>query len=114
MQGCGTDGDARRGKGRQRVTEPLLRLGLKGDNGNEGVRCEGRGGRAPWERSYRIGVQSGFDIYSWLARLALCPARKFSTASSELRQKESRFAVPPVHAGTQACIHAYMITVLCT
>lgn len=51
MQGCGTDGDARRGKGRQRVTEPLLRLGLKGDNGNEGVRCEGRGGRAPWERS---------------------------------------------------------------
>ena len=45
MPSCDNDEDARRGKGRQRVTEPLLLLGHDGNK--MGGPCE-VDGRAPW------------------------------------------------------------------
>jgi hypothetical protein len=50
---CGDAEDAQRGKGRGGVTESLLRLGPE-------VTTE-----KSYEDGERIGVQSGFDIYSW-------------------------------------------------
>jgi hypothetical protein len=93
---CGDAEDAQRGKGRGGVTESLLRLGPE-------VTTE-----KSYEDGERIGVQSGFDIYSWRAGIALGPAGKLDCKSIiGVGRRRQGFGVP------HTCIHVHMITVLC-